>query len=79
MVDVLMAGIAVPKRCDVQVRCDFLHHNSPEYATGTPIGAIVVGRFKRRGITTENSIEETTGIPGLGNCLTDRKSFGVFL
>lgn len=59
--------------------CDFLRSNSPEYATGTPIRAIIVGRFKWRGVTAEDGVQEATRIPGLGDCLTNRKSFGVFL
>ena len=60
------------------ITCNFLHSNGPKYAAGTPVRAIVVGRFEWRWITTENSIQETTGFPGLGDGLTGRKSLSMF-
>ena len=59
--------------------CDFLHGNSPIYATGTSVRAVIVGWFKCRGFTAEDGVQETAGFPGLGNSLTDRKSLGMFL
>ena len=59
--------------------CNFLYGNSPKYAAGTAIGAVIVGRFKWRGITAEDSVQETTGLPRLGDCLTDGQSLSMFL
>lgn len=79
MVNMLTASIAMPKSCDVQVRRDFFHGNCPEYTTGAPIGAVIVGRFEWRGVTAEDDVQETPGFPGLSDCLADRKCLCVFL
>lgn len=79
MVNVLAASIAMPKSCDVQVRCDFLHGDGPKYSASASVRSIIVGWLKWRGIVTEEGIQETAGFPGLSNCLANRKSLGVFL
>lgn len=79
MVDVLTAGIAVSKGCNMQVRCDFLHSDGPKYATGTSIRAIIIGWFKRRGVAAKDGVQETTGFTRLSNRLVNREGSGVLL
>jgi len=59
--------------------CNFLHGNSPEYAAGTPIRAVIVGRLERRGVTAKDGVQKTTRFPGLRNGLTGRKGLCVLL
>jgi len=59
--------------------CNFLHGNGPEYAAGTPIRAVIVGRLERRWVTAKDGVQKTTRFPGLGNGLTGRKSLGMLL
>jgi len=75
----LMASIAMPKSRDVQVGCDFLHSDSPEYAAGTPVRAIIVSRFECRRVTTEDGVQETARFPGLGNGLAGGKGLCMLL
>jgi len=79
MVNMLVASVAMPKSCDMQVRCDFLHGNGPKYTTGTSVRAIIIRRFERRGVAAEDGVQEAAGFAGLSNGLPSRKSLGVFL